>query len=192
MKKNFYYQHCSVIGYACCRPIKLCYTIFCIAIFLIKLSSRNCNAQELVSFNDSCAEINENNLFEALYTSFEIDSTCWILNDKQATLIVVYVDSLCRVTDSVLIVNSMHARHSSRVRKQLLNKMKESNMTFQGCYDTPLLLEDPSYQRMCEIKDDYRSYLISHYCNHIPVQIWVLKSDFLKWVERRSETKFQP
>ena len=192
MNKIFNYSHCSTIGRACSRLYRLSYTVFSIAIFLTLLPSRNCQAQELVSYSDSCVDINENNLFEALYLSFGADSTCWILNDKQATLFVIYVDSLCRVTDSVLIVNSINAGRSRRVREMLLNTMRKHNMTFMGCYETAHLIEDPSFQRLCKLKNDCRSYLISHYNNHIPVRAWVSKSDFLKWVEKRSETKFHP
>ncbi len=192
MKEIINYLHCSVIGIACSRLRKLCYTVFSIALLLTFLPSSNCDAQELVSYSDSCVDINENNLFEALYLSFGTDSTCWILNNKRATLFVIYVDSLCRVTDSVLIVNSINAGRSSRVRKILLNTMRSHNMTFMGCYENPLLIEDPSPQRLSKIKSDSRSELISYFNNHVPVRAWVSKSDFLKWVEKRTDQKHQP
>ena len=192
MKKIFYYLRRSIFGNVYSRLHTLCVVVFFIVIFPILTSASKCNAQELVSYCDSCVDINANNLYNALIMSFGTDSTCQILNDKLATLVVVYVDSLCRVTDSVLIVNSIRAKHSSSVRKKLLNTMKRCNMTFQACFETPPLFEDPSPQRLCKIKSDCRSYLISYYNNHVPVRIWVSKSDFLKWVENRSDQKHQP
>ncbi len=138
-------------------------------------------AQKLISFCDACVDVNEKNLFHALWLSFGQDSACLILNSDKTTLIKVYVDSLSVVND-VVIVNSVRARYSLEVRNKLLDVIKRNNITFQKCYELPQF-EAPDHVTLSEIKKDYCSYLISYYHNRIPISIFVLKSDFLKWVD---------
>lgn len=151
-------------------------------IILTLLSTNICNSQKLISYCDSCVDANEEKIFRALFMTFQVDSTCWILNDDKSTLIKVYVDSLCKVKD-VVIVNSVHAGHSTNICSQLLKTMKKSDMSFQKCYENPPLFIDDSVERLQEITDESTMYLVNHYHNKIPISIFVLKSDFTRWVD---------
>lgn len=153
-----------------------------ISVVLISIMSSLsiCNAQDLVSYGDSCVDVNEEKLFRALLLTFGTDSTCWILNDSKSTLIKVYVDSLCGITD-VVFVNSSRAKHSVNMQNQLLNTIRKNNMTFQKCYENPPLFVDDSTERLQRIKEEYTTYLVNHYHNRIPISIFVSKYDFVKW-----------
>ena len=145
-----------------------------------------CNAQDLVSYDESCVDINEEKLFSAFFLTFGTDTTCWILNQNKSTLIKVYVDSLCRVKD-VVFVTSTRAKQNINMQNQLLNTMRMNDITFQKCFETPPLSTDDSAERLQRIKEEYTTYLANHYHNRIPISIFVSKSDFVKWVNLKKE-----
>lgn len=155
-------------------------------IFIITLSKNIGNAQNIVSYDDSCVIMNEEKIFRALFLSFGIDSACWILNDNKTTLIKVYVDSLCKVTD-VVVVNSVRAKHSTGISVRLLDVMKKNSMTFQKCYETPPLFVDDHVERLRMITEETNAYIVYHYHGKIPISTFVLKSDFIRWVNNISK-----
>lgn len=143
-----------------------------------------CNAQDLVSYDESCVDINEEKLFRAFFLTFGTDTTCWILNQNKSTLIKVYVDSLCRVKD-VVFVTSTRAKQNINMQNQLLNTMRMNDITFQKCFETPPLFTDDSAERLQRIKEESTTYLVNHYHNRIPISIFVSKSDFVKWANSK-------